>query len=372
MTQVEIGIGKSARRGFGLDEISIVPSRRTRDPEEVNISWRLDAFDRALPLMAAPADSVVSPTTAVAIDQLGAMATLNLEGLWTRYEDPMPLLREIAGLEGPGATARIQEIYRAPIQPELVVQRIADIAATGAVTCGAVTPQHAAELSPTLLDAGLNVLVIMGTVVSAEHVTKDGEPLNLKSFIREIDIPVVVGGCASFQAALHLMRTGAVGVLVGVGAGRSTKTRSVLGIGAPQATAIADAAGARSQHLEETGVYVQVISQGNCATGGDIAKAIACGADAAMMGAPLARAFEAPGAGVHFGPDASHQQIPRGLPIRVDQHASLEEILLGPSRFADGSTNFAGTIRNTLALCGYASVREFHKAEIVLGQGVHA
>ncbi len=369
MAEIEIGSGKSARRGFGLDEISIVPSRRTRDPEDVNISWRLDAFDFDLPIIAAPADTVVSPSTAIAIDQLGALATLNLEGLWTRYEDPMPLLKEIAALKGIGATKRIQEIYAEPIKPELITARIEQIAASGAITCGSVTPQHAARYAPTFMAAGLNVLVIMGTVVSAEHVAKGGEPLNLKSFIRELDIPVVVGGCASFQAALHLMRTGAVGVLVGVGEGVSSATRSVLGIGAPQATALADAAGARSQHLEETGVYVQVIGQGGTRRGGDIAKAIACGADAIMMGAPLARAIEAPGQGVHFGPDASNQSLPRGLPVVVEQHASLEEILTGPAHFADGSTDLSGALRAAMALCGYASIREFHKAEIVLGSG---
>lgn len=369
MAEVEIGSGKSARRGYSLDEISIVPSRRTRDPEDVDISWRLDAFDFELPVIAAPADSVVSPTTASVIDGLGALATLNLEGLWTRYEDPTPYLVEIAALRGPGSTKRIQEIYAEPVKLELVTQRIHEIGATGAITCGAVTPQHAARLAPTIMAAELNVLVIMGTAVSAEHVTKGGEPLNLKSFIRELDIPVVVGGCASFQAALHLMRTGAVGILVGVGEGVSSSTRSVLGIGAPQATALADAAGARGQHLEETGVYVQVISQGGTKRGGDIAKAMACGADAVMIGAPLARAFEAPGEGVHFGPDASNQNVPRGLPIPVDRHASLEEILSGPGNFADGSTNLTGALRTAMALCGYANIREFHKAEIVLGAG---
>lgn len=369
MPEIEIGSGKSARRAYTLDEISIVPSRRTRDPEDVDISWRLDAFDFSLPVIAAPADSVVSPATAIAIDRLGALATLNLEGLWTRYEDPVPLLEEIAALSGPEVTNRIQEIYREPIKNELVISRIREIAAGGGVTCGSVTPQRASELAPALMAAELNVLVIMGTAVSAEHVSKGGESLNLKSFIRELDIPVIVGGCASFQAALHLMRTGAVGVLVGVGEGVSSSTRSVLGIGAPQATALADAAGARSQHLEETGVYVQVISQGGTRTGGDIAKAMACGADAVMIGAPLARALEAPGQGVHFGPDASNQGVPRGLPVKLERHASLKEILCGPGRYADGSTNLTGALRVAMALCGYANIREFHKAEVVLGAG---
>lgn len=369
MAEVEIGSGKSARRGYGLDEIAIVPSRRTRDPEDVDISWRLDAFGFELPVIAAPTDSVVSPASAIELDRLGALGALHLEGLWTRYEDPEPYLDELAKLQGPEATRRFQEIYAEPVKPELLVARVREIASTGAVTCGAVTPQRALELAPAIVESDLNVLVIMGTTVSAEHVSKAGEPLNLKSFIRELDLPVVVGGCTSFQAALHLMRTGAVGVLVGTVGGSAATLRSVLGIGAPQATALADAAGARSQHLEETGVYVQVISAGSIRRGGDIAKAIACGADAVLLGQPLAQALEAPGRGVHFGPDVSHPLVPRGMAQPVERRASLAEILRGPGHYGDGSTNLTGALRQTMALCGYASIREFHKAEVVLGAG---
>src|SRR3712207_4728195 len=297
MAEVEIGIGKSGRRAYGFDDIAIVPSRRTRDPEDVDISWEIDAFRFQLPLMASAMDGVVSPATAIEIGRLGGVAVLNLEGLWTRYEDPEPLLEEIAELDTDKATLRMQEIYAEPIKPELIGTRIRQIRDAGVVSCASVTPQRTMQFAKQILDAELDLLVIQGTVVSAEHVSKTVEPLNLKRFIRELDIPVIVGGCASYNAALHLMRTGAVGVLVGVGPGQACTTRGVLGIGVPQATAIADAAGARMRHLDETGVYVQVIADGGMSTGGDIAKAIACGADAVMIGSPPAPPHQARGRG---------------------------------------------------------------------------
>ncbi|MDQ3575117.1 MAG: GuaB3 family IMP dehydrogenase-related protein, partial [Actinomycetota bacterium] len=295
MAEVEIGIGKSGRRAYGFDDIAIVPSRRTRDPEDVDISWEIDAFNFDLPLMASAMDGVVSPATAIEIGRLGGAAVLNLEGLWTRYEDPEPLFEEIADLDDDKATARMQQMYAEPIKVDLVTRRIREIKDGGAISCASLTPQRVERFTDAILQAELDLLVIQGTVVSAEHVSKSSEPLNLKRFIRELDIPVIVGGCASYQAALHLMRTGAVGILIGVGPGNACTTRGVLGLGVPQATAIADAAGARMRHLDETGVYVQVIADGGMSRGGDIAKAIACGADAVMIGSPLTSAHEAPG-----------------------------------------------------------------------------
>jgi IMP dehydrogenase len=301
VADIEIGRGKAGRRAYGFDDIAIVPSRRTRDPEDVDISWEIDAFRFELPLMGSAMDGVISPATAMEIGRLGGVGVLNLEGLWTRYEDPDPLLEEIANLDADKATARMQQIYQEPIKPELIGHRIREIKSAGVVSCASLTPQRTAQYAPELLDAELDLFVIQGTVVSAEHVSKSVEPLNLKRFIREFDIPVIVGGCASYQAALHLMRTGAVGVLVGVGPGHACTTRGVLGIGVPQATAIADARAARAQHLDETGVYVHVIADGGMATGGDVAKAIVCGADAVMIGSPLAAAHEAPRAGATTG-----------------------------------------------------------------------
>jgi IMP dehydrogenase len=366
VAEVEIGIGKSGRQGYALEDIVIVPSRRTRDAEDVDLSWRLDAFDFALPLMAAPTDGVVSPATAIEIGRLGGLAVLNLDGLWTRYEDPSPLLAEIGKLEPGVVTLRLQELYAQPVQPELVRAQIGAMRDAGIVSCGAVTPQRAASIADVLLEAELEVLVIQGTAVSAEHVSKGAEPLDLKRFIRQLDIPVVVGGCASYQAALHLMRTGAVGVLVGVGSSDACATRNVLGIGSPLATAIADGAGARTRHLEETGVYVQVIADGRFASGGDIAKAIACGADAVMVGSPLAAADEAPAGGFNWGAAAQHPSLPRGTRVEIERRGSLEEILVGPGHDDGGRTNLFGAVRSAMASCGYATVREFHKAEVMV------
>ena len=366
MAEVEIGMGKSGRRAYGLDDIAIVPSRRTRDPEDVDITWEIDAFKFQLPLMASAMDGVVSPATAIEIGRLGGLGVLNLEGLWTRYEDPESLLEEISKLDVEKATARMQQIYMEPIKPELVTQRIREINAAGVTSCASVTPQRTESLSKAILEAELDLLVIQGTVVSAEHVSKTVEPLNLKKFVREIDIPVIVGGCASYQAALHLMRTGAAGVLVGVGPGHACTTRAVLGLGVPQATAIADARAARMRHLDETGVYCQVIADGGMGTGGDIAKAIVCGADAVMIGSPLAAASEAPGRGYHWGMATFHPTLPRGARVKTSTRGTLEEILIGPANENDGRMNLFGALRTSMATCGYQTVKEFQKAEVMV------
>jgi IMP dehydrogenase len=366
VADIEIGIYKSGRQAYGFDDIAIVPSRRTRDPEDVDISWEIDAFRFDLPLMAAAMDGVVSPRTAVEMGRLGGLAVLNLEGLWTRYEDPESLFEEISHLDDDKATARMQQLYLEPIKPELVTERIREINAGGVVSCASVTPQRTTGLAPAILAGELDMLVIQGTVVSAEHVSKTAEPLNLKKFIREFDLPVIVGGCASYQAALHLMRTGAVGVLVGVGPGNACTTRGVLGIGVPQATAIADVAGARMRHLDETNVYVHVIADGGMSRGGDIAKAIACGADAVMLGSPLSSAREAPGLGYHWGMATFHPTLPRGARVKTTVRGSLQEILLGPAHENDGRMNLFGALRTSMATCGYQSVKEFQKAEVMI------
>jgi len=366
VAEIEIGIYKSGRQAYGFDDIAIVPSRRTRDPEDVDISWQLDAFRFELPLLGSAMDGAVSPSTAIEIGRLGGAGVLNLEGLWTRYEDPLPLFDEIRELDDDKATARMQQMYLEPIRPELVTQRIREIKASGVVSAASVTPQRTSALASAIAEAELDILVIQGTVVSAEHVSKTVEPLNLKQFIREFDIPTIVGGCASYQAALHLMRTGAVGVLVGVGPGNACTTRGVLGIGVPQATAIADVAGARMRHLDETGVYVHVIADGGMSKGGDIAKAIACGADAVMIGSPLSSAFEAPARGYHWGMATFHPTLPRGARVRTAVRGSLREILLGPAHENDGRMNLFGALRTAMATCGYETLKEFQKAELMI------
>ncbi len=364
--EVEIGIFKSGRKAYGFDDIAIVPTRRTRDPEDVDISWQIDAYKFELPLMASAMDGVVSPATAISLGKMGGVGVLNLEGLWTRYEDPTPLFDEIRELDDEKATSRMQQMYAEPIKLELVSERIREIKAAGVTASASVTPQRTAFMQQAIKDAGLDLLVIQGTVVSAEHVSKTVEPLNLKSFIREFEIPTIVGGCASYQAALHLMRTGAAGVLVGVGPGNACTTRGVLGIGVPQATAIADVAGARMRHLDETGVYCHVIADGGMSKGGDIAKAIACGADAVMIGSPLSSAVEAPARGFHWGMATFHPTLPRGARVKTTVRGTLEEILLGPAHENDGRMNLMGALRTSMATCGYETVKEFQKAEVMV------
>src|ERR671929_677199 len=365
--EIEIGRGKKARRAYGFDDIAIVPSRRTRDPDDVDISWTLGPYRFELPLLASAMDGVVSPATAKIIGKLGGLAVLNLEGIWTRFEDADAQLEKIARLPKEVATREMQAIYQEPVKPELIRRRIEEIKEEpGGVVAASLTPQRVARYYELALDAGLDILVIQGTVVSAEHVSETTTPLNLKEFIAEVPVPVIVGGCASYQTGLHLMRTGAAGVLVGVGPGHACTTRGVLGIGVPQATAIADARAARMRHLDETGVYVHVIADGGMATGGDIAKALVCGARAGMIGSPLAAAHEAPGKGYHWGMATFHPTLPRGARVRTTTRGTLQEILVGPAHENDGRLNLCGALRTSMATCGYGSVKEFQKAEVMV------
>src|SRR3954454_14793767 len=363
--EIEIGRGKKARRAYGFDDIAIVPSRRTRDAEDVDIAWRLGPHLLELPLLAAAMDGVVSPATAIKLGELGGLGVLNLEGIWTRFDDADEQLARIATFPKDEATREMQKIYAEPVKSELIEKRVREIKAAGVMAAASLTPQKVREHYQLALDAGLDVLVIQGTVVSAEHVSTVVEPLNLKEFIASLPVPVIVGGCASYQAALHLMRSGAAGVLVGVGPGAACTTRGVLGVGVPQATAIADAAAARIQHLLETGQYVNVIADGGMRTGGDISKAIACGADAVMVGSPLARAKEAPGRGYHWGMATFHPSLPRGARVKTDQVATLQEIVTGPARENDGTLNLMGALRTSMATTGYDTIQAFQKAEIM-------
>ena len=324
MNEIEIGRGKRARRAYSFDDIAVVPSRRTRDPEEVSIGWQIDAYHFALPVIGAPMDSVMSPETAIAFGRHGGLPVLDLEGLWTRYEDPAPLLAEIATLEPALATARMQEIYRADIVPELISERLRTIREAGVTVAGALTPQRTQQLWKTVVDAGVDLFVIRGTTVSAEHVSGRAEPLNLKRFIYELDVPVIVGGAATYSAALHLMRTGAAGVIVG-------SDPASQGVGVPLATAIADARAARMRHLDETGVYVHLIASVPVRSGGDVAKAIVCGADAVLI-------------------ESTQGQAGAERPSATD----------GPV------ATVIGDLRRSMATCGYESVKEFQSADLVV------
>ncbi len=369
MNQIEIGRGKDARRAFAFDDIAVVPTRRTRDPEDVSTSWAIDAYKFDLPVVAAPMDSAMSPATAIALGKLGGLGVLDLEGLWTRYEDPTQQLEEIANAKDADATSVLQRIYAKPIQPELITARLAEIRAAGVTVAGALSPQRTQEFSNVVLKAGVEMFVIRGNTVSAEHVSKTHEPLNLKEFIYKLDVPVMVGGAASYKAALHLMRTGAAGVLVGFGGGAASSTRKILGIHAPMATAVADVAAARRDYMDESGGrYVHVIADGGLGTSGDIVKAIACGADAVMLGTVLARAAEAPGHGWHWGQEAVSEKLPRGNRVWVGSHAPLENILLGPADNAHGTSNLIGALRRSMASTGYSDVKEFQRVDVVVNQ----
>ncbi len=367
---IEIGRSKRARRTYSLDEVALVPSRRTRDPREVSTDWRIDAYTFETPFLGAPMDSVTSPATAIALGRMGALGVLNLEGLWTRYDDPEPLLEEIASLSGedlPAATRRMQEIYRAPIRPELITQRLGEIREAGVIVAGALTPQRTQEHYRTVLEAGVDLFVIRGTTVSAEHVSQAEEPLDLKRFIYDLDVPVIVGGAAGYTPALHLMRTGAAGVLVGFGGGASMRTEQVLGIHAAGASAISDVAAARRDYLDESGGrYVHVIADGGVGTSGTIVKALAMGADAVMLGTALARAEEAPGRGWHWGAEAHHGEVPRGVRTRVGTAGPLQEVLHGPSSQVDGSSNLVGALRRAMSTTGYLDLKSFQRTEVVV------
>jgi IMP dehydrogenase len=366
---VDIGPGKAARRGYHLDDIAIVPTRRTRDVDDVSTLWQLDAYQFKIPCVAHPSDATMSPEIAIALGRLGGLGVLNVEGLWTRYEDPSKVLAELAGLdEDAPTTRRLQEAYAEPIKPELIVERVKQIREGGVTVAVRVSPQHTLSLAPVILDAGVDILVIQGTLVSAEHVSTVDEPLNLKEFIADLDLPVIVGGCTNYQTALHLMRTGAAAVIIGIGADDWSTTDTVLGIRVPMATAIADAAEARRDYLDETGGrYVHLIADGDLQTSGDIAKALGCGADAVMLGEPLSLASEAPAGGAWWHSAASHPKLPRGaFGVASEPLGSLEKILYGPADEPDGQLNLFGALRRAMAKCGYRDLKEFQKVGLVL------
>ncbi|MDP2181115.1 MAG: GuaB3 family IMP dehydrogenase-related protein [Actinomycetota bacterium] len=368
--EIEIGRGKTARRAYGFDDIAIVPSRRTRDPRDVDISWSFAFKDReynfSAPLLASAMDGVVDSAFAVTMGKLGGLAVLNLEGIQTRYEDPGPHLDAIASFSRDEATSRMQQIYTEQVKPELITKRVREIKDGGVLAAASLTPQNVERFIGPAIEGGLDILIIQGTVVSAEHVSSYDKPLDLNAFVRDVDLPTIIGGCCSYQGALHLMRAGAVGVLVGVGPGHACTSRRVLGIGVPQCTAVADAAAARMRHLDETGVYSHVIADGGMRTGGDLAKAIACGADAIMVGSPLASASEAPGRGFHWGMATFHPELPRGTRVQAGVKGSLEQILLGPAHENDGTRNLLGGLRTSMATCGYENLKAFQKAEVMV------
>ncbi|WP_418005138.1 GuaB3 family IMP dehydrogenase-related protein [Mycobacterium sp. PDNC021] len=373
---VEIGMGRTARRTYELDDINIVPSRRTRSSQDVSTAWQLDAYRFEFPLLAHPTDSLVSPEFAIEMGRLGGLGVLNGEGLIGRHRDVEDKLAQVVELaakdDDPSASVRLlQQLHAAPLDPELLGAAVARVREAGVTTAVRVSPQNAQALTPTLVAAGIDLLVIQGTIISAERVAQDGEPLNLKTFISELDVPVVAGGVLDHRTALHLMRTGAAGVIVGYGSTYgATTSDEVLGISVPMATAIADAAAARREYLDETGGrYVHVLADGDIHTSGDLAKAIACGADAVVLGTPLAAAAEAPGDGWFWPAAAAHPSLPRGalMQVALGERPSLDQVLNGPSDDPFGSINLVGGLRRSMAKAGYCDLKEFQKVGLTVG-----
>jgi IMP dehydrogenase len=381
---VEIGMGRTARQAYELDDVEIVPSRRTRSSKIVSTAWQIDAYRFDIPLVTHPTDAIVSPDTAIAVGRLGGLGVLNSEGLWARHPNVKAALGSLVdavdgGAEPAELTGILQALHAAPIQPDLITEALKQVRDAGVTVAARVSPQRASELTPALLSAGVEILVVQGTIVSAEHVGTEEEPLNLKHFISALDVPVIAGGVADYRTAMHLMRTGAAGVIVGHGhTAGVTSTDAVLGIGVPMATAIVDAAAARRDYLDETGGrYVHVIADGGVHVSGDLAKTIACGADAVMLGEPLATAAEMPGRGLYWTSAAAHPSLPRSRvavgslldPVTGpdgDGHVDLRTLLFGPSRDADGRVNLFGALRRALAKTGYSDLKEFQKVGLTV------
>ena len=370
--ELQIGLGRTARRAYGFDDIAIVPAHATLDPDDVDVTWTLAGHTFTLPVLASAMDGVVSPATCALIGRLGGLAVLNLEGVWTRFEDADERLAEIAELDQAQATARMQEIYRAPVREDLITRRVAEIKAHGVIAAASLTPPTAERWHRAALDGGLDILVVQGTVITVGHRSQNGFSLDLGSLIEKVKVPVIAGGVAAYEPALGLMRAGAAGVLVGVGPGAACTSRGVLGIGVPQVTAVADVAYARDQHVAAGGQYCHVIADGGMRTGGDVSKAIASGADAVMIGSPLAGAYEAPGRGHHWGMATFHPSLPRGARVHVGRTGSMREILVGPAHENDGATNLVGALRTSMATSGYATIRDFQRAELMVAPALQS
>lgn len=364
---IVIGKGKTARRAYGIDEIALVPGQITLDPSLADTSWRIGGMEREIPIIASAMDGVVDVRMAVLLSQLGALGVLNLEGIQTRYADPEPVLDRIAAVGKTEFVTLMQELYAEPIKPELITQRIQEIKSQGGIAAVSATPAGASQFGSVVAKAGADLFVVQATVVSTSFLAPDSiTPLNLAQFCQEMPMPVLLGNCVTYSVALDLMQAGAAGVLVGIGPGAACTSRGVLGVGVPQATAVADCAAARDQYYAETGKYVPVIADGGLITGGDICKCIACGADGVMIGSPFARAAEAPGRGYHWGMATPSPVLPRGTRIRVGSTGTLEQILRGPAQLDDGTHNLLGALKTSMGTLGAKNLQEMQQVEVVI------
>jgi IMP dehydrogenase len=367
IVDIQIGKGKTARRAYGFDEIALVPSGKTLDPSLADTSWQIGGVKREIPIIASAMDGVVDVRMAVELSKLGALGVLNLEGIQTRYEDPNPILDRIAAVGNDGFVTLMQELYAEPIKPELIERRIAEIKAGGGIAAVSATPAGAARFGAAVAKAGADLFFIQATVVSTEFLAPEGiEPLNLAKFCQEMPMPVILGNCVTYDITLELMQAGAAAVLVGIGPGAACTSRGVLGVGVPQATAVADCAAARDEFFKQTGKYIPVIADGGLVTGGDICKCIACGADGVMIGSPFARAAEAPGRGFHWGMATPSPVLPRGTRIKVGTTGSLTQILRGPAKLDDGTHNLLGALQTSMGTLGAKTIKEMQKVEVVI------
>ncbi len=364
---VVIGRGKSARRAYGMDEIALVPGRRTLDPQLAETAWEIGGIKRKIPMIASAMDGVVDVEMAVRLSEMGALGVLNLEGIQTRYADPNPILDQIAQVEVNGFVTLMQKLYAEPVKPELIRQRIQEIKARGGIAAVSATPAGARQFGQAVAEAGADLFFIQATVVSTAHLAPEAiTPLDLAQFCQQMPIPVILGNCVTYEVTLDLMQAGAAAVLVGIGPGAACTSRGVLGVGVPQATAIADCAAARDEFFNQTGRYVPIIADGGLVTGGDVCKCIACGADAIMMGSPFARAQEAPGRGFHWGMATPSPVLPRGTRINVGTTGTLEQILVGPAQLDDGTHNFLGALKTSMGTLGAKDLREMQQVEVIV------
>jgi IMP dehydrogenase len=365
--EIQLGRGKTARRAYGIDEIALVPGNRTLDPSLADTKWRIGNIEREIPIIASAMDGVVDVRMAVRLSQLGALGVLNLEGIQTRYADPNPILDRIASVGKDEFVSLMQELYAEPIKPELIEKRIQEIKQQGGIAAVSSTPAGASKYGAVVAKAGADLFFVQATVVSTAHLSPESiVPLDLAEFCRSMPIPVILGNCVTYEVTLNLLKAGAAAVLVGIGPGAACTSRGVLGVGVPQATAIADCAAARDDYYQETGNYIPVVADGGLITGGDICKCIACGADGVMIGSPFARAAEAPGRGYHWGMATPSPVLPRGTRIRVSTTGSLEQILIGPAGLDDGTHNLLGALKTSMGTLGAKNIKEMQQVEVVI------
>jgi IMP dehydrogenase len=361
---------KDMERAYGFDEVAIVPGDVTVNPDQANTNFTIGNFTFAIPIMASAMDAVVDPKMAVRFNKLGGLAVLNLDGIQTRYERPDDVLGEIANASDKEVTALIQKVYAQPVKENLIAERIQTIKRAGAVCAVSVIPASAKKLAPLIKEAGADIMVVQSTVTTARHISKSYHGLVFSELVKEIPLPIVVGNCVTYGAAMELMRTGIAGILVGVGPGAACTSREVLGIGVPQVTATMDCAAAREAYYKETGRYVAVITDGGIRIGSDLCKCFASGADAVMLGSPLARTKEAPGRGYHWGMSHSHPELPRGTRVRVGTNVTLDQLFFGPTSVTDGSENFMGALRTAMGVCGALTIKDMHKVKMVIAPSI--